>query len=78
MTLRPNYEDLPVAEWTDAEAYDHLSGTFDHACRAWPDIMERWMILLADALPQDRKELMRAALRETINERGKSAYDRWK
>jgi hypothetical protein len=67
--MRNNYADLPTSEWTDAEAFDHLNGTFDRACRAWPDLMEPYVVDLADAPEDQHKEIMRRGLRETINYR---------
>lgn len=67
--LRPNFEKLPTAQWTDEEAMHHLSGTFSTACRTWPGIMERYMVEIADAKPEQHKEIMRRGLRETVSER---------
>lgn len=65
--MRHRYEDLPPSQWTDEEAMRHLTETFDRACRAHPDVMEPYVVLLADEC--DRKAVMRQGLRETIAKR---------
>lgn len=65
--------DVPVNEWTAEEAFAHLTSTFEDNCRQYPDVMERYMVLMADAADaaddEARTEIMRRGLRETINER---------
>lgn len=69
--MRPRYEELHPAEWTEEEAYQHLSKTFDHACEGWPDVMEPYLSPLVEAKNDvERKDIMRRALRETIGKRG--------
>jgi hypothetical protein len=65
--MRADYADLPPAQWMDEEAMNHLNGTFDRACRSWPDLMEPYVIELADS--DNAKEVMRRGLRETIGRR---------
>lgn len=65
--VRHRYEDLPTSEWTDDEAMHHLNGTFDRACRGWPDLMEPYVIELADS--DNATDVMRRGLRETIKGR---------
>lgn len=48
----------------------HIRTTFDGACRAHPDLMERYVILLSDAeTAEEQLVVMRRALRETIKQR---------
>lgn len=65
--MREKYADLPTSDWTDEEAMHHLNGTFDRACRSWPDLMESYVIELADS--DNPKGVMRRGLRETIGRR---------
>jgi len=53
--------------WTDEYALQHLTETFKQACRAYPDLMEPYMVRLDG---ENDKEIMRAGLRETILKRG--------
>lgn len=55
---------------TEAEAFEHLSETFDMACRNFPDVMEPYVVRMADITDRsEQKELMRAGLRETFCKR---------
>ena len=69
-----NLDAIPVSQWTTLEATRHLAETFDIACRSYPDIMEPYMVLLAEAQPDQFVEIMRRGLRETIETRFDSAY----
>ena len=63
-------DELPVAEWTQYEAFLHLLDTFQRNVRMFPDIMERYVT--ATGLTDDKNEqvaIMQAALRETIHRR---------
>jgi len=67
--MRANYEELPVSEWTDDEAMHHLTGTFDRTCCMWPEVMEPYVVQIAELPAEGHKELMRRALRETVTSR---------
>jgi hypothetical protein len=67
MTVRPDYAELMPSAWTPEEAEHHLRGTFNMACKAWPDVMEPYVIQLDGADGQVAH--MRRALRETITKR---------
>ena len=67
--IRRNYESMPTALWNEHEARDHLTKTFDLACKSWPDVMEPYVVQLADAGDDQIVEIMRNALRSTINDR---------
>lgn len=48
----------------------HLKTTFDLAAKHHPDLMEPYVILLADAVTSDEQDsVMRQGLRETIRKR---------
>lgn len=65
--MRTNYAQFPPAKWTDAEALHHITGTFDSAVKQHPDIMEPYVVMLAEAADDhERKRIMQQALRETI------------
>jgi len=65
--LRLNFESLPVAQWTADEALFHISLTFNRAVDERPDLMEPYLVRLAEASTDgERKEIMRAGLRETV------------
>lgn len=57
----------PVTEWSEAEAFQHLNATFSGAVKAFPDIMEPWVLRL-DGLTDTAEitAVMRHGLRETI------------
>lgn len=70
--MRPDcvLHQLPVTEWTEEEGFQHLRGTFDLACRDFPDVMEPYAVQIADI--DDRqalKSFMRKALGETFGQR---------
>lgn len=68
--MRPDYEQLQPASWTFEEGLHHVTATFDRAVSYWPDVMEPYVILLAEADDDwDRKRTMQRALRETISAR---------
>lgn len=68
--IRPNLDTMKVDEWTKAEAHWHLVQTFNTACKWHPDLMEPYMIQLAEAIGEERQmEVMRQGLRSTFNER---------
>lgn len=67
--MRKNYENLPTHQWTDAEAMDHLTRLFDHESKRHPDVMEPYIVMLAGAPAEERKSIMRSALRETVSKR---------
>lgn len=70
MRTPPIQLDTPPATWTKDEAALHLHGTFDMACRGWPDLMETYVVRLVDIEdPAERVEIMRTALRETLSRR---------
>lgn len=71
--LRDGFDKLHPSRWTHAEALHHLRDTFDRACREWPDIMEPYAVMVADAPIEHHREIMRCGLRETINERKQTA-----
>jgi hypothetical protein len=69
VTVR-DYDKLPVAQWTPAEARHHTQATFDACARMWPDLMEPYANRLLDELqPEERQQIMRQGLRETIKKR---------
>lgn len=69
--IRPDHElhELKVAQWTRAEAVQHLAETFDCAARSHPDLMEPYVIRLAGADEPEWIAIMRQGLRETIRAR---------
>lgn len=67
--IRHAYEDTPIAQWSEEEVMHHLTDTFDRACRMWPDIMEPYVVDLADAPADHHKEIMRRGLRDTVKYR---------
>lgn len=70
MIIRPDFEKLVPGLWTVDEAFHHLQGTFNHAVKEWPDVMESYVVMLADATDQtERTRIMRNALRETVKAR---------
>lgn len=66
--------EISVHEWTAEEAVAHLTGTFDQACKDYPDVMEPFVNRLGDEL--DKVVFMRTALRETFNQRHPSMLRR--
>lgn len=55
---------------TEQEAHAHLTETFDQNVRSFPEIMEPYVVLLADVFERDEQtSIMRRALRETIRAR---------
>jgi len=73
--LRISYEKMPVCRWTADEAEHHLAQTFNHEAKHFPDIMERYVVLLDSE--EDRKEriyIMRSGLRESVKERYLTRY----
>lgn len=63
-------DEIPVLEWTSEEGFAHLTATFDEAARAFPGLLERYVIMLADASEDGEKiDIMRRGLRETIKAR---------
>ena len=71
--MRSNYEQLQPASWTFEEGLHHVTATFDRAVSCWPDVMEPYVILLAEAADDiERKQIMQSGLRETVAAR----YDR--
>jgi hypothetical protein len=69
MILRPKYEDMKPGQWTPDEAKHHLTLTFDQCVKAWPDLMEPYVVQLIEAGPDEEVEIMRRGLRETIRQR---------
>lgn len=67
--MREKYQDLPTAQWTPEEARHHLDGTFEIACKSWPDLMEPYVVRLAEASEDAKVEIMRCGLRETVKQR---------
>jgi hypothetical protein len=78
--IRPDHElhDTPVAQWTRDEAFSHLAATVDAAARQHPDLMEPYLIRVADAEPDEQMQvaIMREALRDTFWRRHPSAVAR--
>jgi hypothetical protein len=71
--MRPNYTDLSPSLWTPEEANYHLKLTFNSSVEMWPDIMEPYVVMLADcSSPEEKVEIMRRGLRETVKERFRS------
>jgi hypothetical protein len=65
-------DELKATEWTAEETLYHLTDTFERAARRDPDLMERYVVMLADAESDaDKLSIMRRGLRETINQRYK-------
>lgn len=61
---------IPLEQWTDEEVLRHLAETFDLNCRAFPDIMEPYLVALADEISADEQStIMQRGLRETIGRR---------
>lgn len=54
---------------SDEGALVHLRKTFDDACRLFPEVMEPYLTRF-----EDSKEFMRAALRETFQQRFPSRF----
>lgn len=73
--IRDDYETLPTAEWTLEEARDHLEDTFERSAKEWPDLMEPYVVMLADANPDMGTEIMRQGLRETVLRRYESRFE---
>lgn len=69
MRLLSELDKLPISEWTEEEAAAHLAATFDTAAREFPDLMEPYVILLADADDATKVQIMRRGLRETVRSR---------
>jgi hypothetical protein len=70
MNLRPRYEDLKPAQWTPEEARHHLTVTFDQCVRAYPDLMDVYVLQLVEATtPNEEDAIMRRGLRDTIKQR---------
>jgi hypothetical protein len=70
--LRPDHvlHEINLVEWTEHEVFSHLSKTFDDACAQFPDVMEPYVVRVAETLgKQETKDLMREALRETFRQR---------
>lgn len=67
--IRENYTALPTAGWTPEEAAHHLAGTFDTACKIWPDIMEPYVVRMAEADEEMKIEIIRHGLRDTVKTR---------
>lgn len=63
-------EKKQVPSWTPEEAFEHISYTFLHECRLFPDLMEPYLTRYegADGMGE-RMAIMRSALRETIARR---------
>lgn len=59
---------IPVWQWTEEDAHFHLQATFNAACRAFPDLMERYVVVLGDAFERRAEmQVMQTALRETVS-----------
>lgn len=70
--LRPDHvlHEIDLVEWTEHEVFSHLSKTFDAACVQFPDLMEPYVVRVAETLgKKETKDLMREALRETFRRR---------
>jgi hypothetical protein len=61
--------DNPSA-WGREHGYAHLTETFNHACRVFPDLLEPYVVRFdhCETL-EERRELMWRGLRETIRKR---------
>jgi hypothetical protein len=59
---------VDVAKWSRDEAYHHLAVTFDLAANHRPDLIEPYLIRLADADQDERAQMaiMREALSATF------------
>jgi len=65
--IRVDYHHLPVAKWTSEEAFHHLDETFTRAISERPDLMEPYLVKLAEAQTEEEgAAIMRQGLRETI------------
>ena len=61
-------ENIPVSQWSESDAFNHLRGTFDLAVKAHPEIMTPFVDMLLDAPDnRERTNIMREGLRSTIN-----------
>jgi hypothetical protein len=61
---------LPVSLWSAEETLAHLTATFDQAVREHPELLEQYVVMLADADEAvDKLAIMRRGLRETVAER---------
>lgn len=63
-------DNLPVSTWSQEEAFRHLLDTFHRNVRMFPEIMERFVIAVAET--DDKTEqaaIMRNALASTIKQR---------
>jgi hypothetical protein len=67
--MRLSSDDLDPAEWTALEAARHLVRTFDDAVRSHPDLMEPFVVMLADTPIDQQISIMRQGLRETVSKR---------
>ena len=70
MSIRYRYDErFKPGLWTPEEALHHLTGTFNLNVKQFPDIMEPYVVMLADAPESEHMEIMRSALRNTIKQR---------
>jgi len=67
--MRLDFEKLPTAQWTNEEALDHLRRTFDREVESHGDLMEPYLVMLASSPGAEHKEIMRSALRQTVQQR---------
>jgi hypothetical protein len=78
--IRPDRElhQIDVAKWSRDEAFHHLSVTFELAANHRPDLLEPYLIRLADTDQDERAQMaiMRQALRETFATRYPSRFAR--
>jgi hypothetical protein len=57
-------------EWSEEQAFAHLRDTFDAAAKAFPDIMEPYVLRLDGLTDQNEiTNVMRQGMRETIKQR---------
>ena len=69
---------IAAAQWSRAEARQHLSVTFDLAAKRFPDLFEPYAIRLVDAEQDERTQMaiMREALRDTFATRHPGRFAR--
>jgi hypothetical protein len=58
-----------IRDPSDGTGVDHLAETFAMASRSFPEIMEPYQVMLADADSSSQAEIMREGLRSTFRKR---------
>ncbi len=63
-------DEIPVAQWTPEQAYDHCLETWQANFRKFPDLFEPYIRILDDAeTNEERLRIMRRSLAETFKQR---------